>query len=541
MTEFVIAVYLRLSSEDQDLKQGGKAESNSIGNQRNLILDFIRRIPEFAGATILEFCDDGWSGKNFERSGVQEMLGLVKEGKIQCIIVKDISRFGRDYLEVGNYLSRVFPFLNVRFIAVNDGFDSIRPADIDSLDTSFKTLLYDLYSRDLSRKVRSAKRQRAEKGKFLSPFAPFGFVKDPADKNRLLIDPEAAQIVRRIFHMMASGQSADEIARVFNDELIPTPMIYKRRAGCSRTVWPCIHEDNFWTRNYIDRILRDERYIGKAVYGKRMRDKVGNTHTIKISRSDWVVVDNTHEGIVTPEEFERAQAQMRAYAEKEGKPINRDSFSRRLYCGVCGHRLTRVNTKAPYYRCQTSRFTSAYDCTGDPIPENDLMDMVRDSLRMQAIYAVELGKIWKEQHKKKQADSAALRKTLTGLKENCRKLDQQIRELYEGFALGEISKAEYLAAKQAAAQRREAAGRRMEELEAQLENTGADGGLQNRFVDCFQKYVDIESLTDEILSEVLEKVLVYPDNRIEIQWNYREDLERLLLEEQAEDLPLIRA
>ena len=230
MTEFVIAVYLRLSSEDQDLKQGGKAESNSIGNQRNLILDFIRRIPEFAGATILEFCDDGWSGKNFERPGVQEMLGLVKEGKIQCIIVKDISRFGRDYLEVGNYLSRVFPFLNVRFIAVNDGFDSIRPADIDSLDTSFKTLLYDLYSRDLSRKVRSAKRQRAEKGKFLSPFAPFGFVKDPADKNRLLIDPEAAQIVRRIFHMMASGQSADEIARVFNDELIPTPMIYKRRA-----------------------------------------------------------------------------------------------------------------------------------------------------------------------------------------------------------------------------------------------------------------------------------------------------------------------
>lgn len=541
MTDFVIAVYLRLSSEDQDLKQSGKAESNSIGNQRNLILDFIRKVPEFSGATVQEFCDDGWSGKNFERPGVQEMLGLVKKGKIQCIIVKDISRFGRDYLEVGNYLSRVFPFLNVRFIAVNDGFDSIRPADIDSLDTSFKTLLYDLYSRDLSRKVRSAKRQRAEKGKFLSPFAPFGFIKDPADKNRLLIDPEAAQIVRRMFHMMASGQSADEIARVFNDELIPTPMIYKRRTGCSRTVWPCIHEDNFWTGNYISRILRDERYIGKAVYGKRMRDQVGNTHTVKISRADWVVVDSTHEGIVTLEEFERAQAQMRAYAEKEGRPIDKDSFSRRLYCGVCGHRLSRVNAKAPYYRCRTSRFTSVYDCTGNPIPEDDLMDMVRDALRVQALYAVGLGRIWREQHKKKQKDSTNLLKNLTDLKENYRRLEQQIKEMYEGFALGEISKAEYLTAKQTAAQRRDAAARRMKELEAQLENTGADGGLQNRFVDCFQKYVDIESLTDEILSEVLEKVLVYPDNRVEIQWNYQEDLERLLLEAQADDLTAIRA
>ncbi len=541
MTDFVIAVYLRLSSEDQDLKQSGKAESNSIRNQRNLILDFIRKVPEFSGAMVQEFCDDGWSGKNFERPGVQEMLGLVKKGKIQCIIVKDISRFGRDYLEVGNYLSRVFPFLNVRFIAVNDGFDSIRPADIDSLDTSFKTLLYDLYSRDLSRKVRSAKRQRAEKGKFLSPFAPFGFIKDPADKNRLLIDPEAAQIVRRMFHMMASGQSADEIARVFNDELIPTPMIYKRRTGCSRTVWPCIHEDNFWTGNYISRILRDERYIGKAVYGKRMRDQVGNTHTVKISRADWVVVDSTHEGIVTLEEFERAQAQMRAYAEKEGRPIDKDSFSRRLYCGVCGHRLSHVNAKAPYYRCQTSRFTSAYDCTGDPIPESDLMDMVRDALRVQALYAVGLGRIWREQHKKKQKDSTNLLKNLTDLKENYRRLEQQIKEMYEGFALGEITKAEYLTAKQTAAQRRDAAARRMEELEAQLENTGADGGLQNRFVDCFQKYVDIESLTDGILSEVLEKVLVYPDNRVEIQWNYQEDLERLLLEEQADDLTAIRA
>jgi len=157
-----VATYLRLSNEDIDLKDTNKAESESISNQRGLVRGFIGSHPELAEAEIIEFCDDGWSGKNFDRPGVTEMLEQVKQGKINCIVVKDLSRFGRDYLIVGNYISRVFPFLGVRFISVNDGFDSSRPQDIDSLDTSFKTLIYDLYSRELSRKVKSAKRQRAE-------------------------------------------------------------------------------------------------------------------------------------------------------------------------------------------------------------------------------------------------------------------------------------------------------------------------------------------------------------------------------------------
>lgn len=177
-----VAMYLRLSSEDGDLKDTGKAESESISNQRGLLQNFISSRSEFSGAEISEFCDDGWSGKNFERPDFLRMMEQVKQGQIHCIVVKDLSRFGRDYLVVGNYISRVFPFMGVRFIAVNDGFDSSRPQDIDSLDTSFKTLIYDLYSRELSGKVKNAKRMRAEKGFFLSPFAPYGYVKDPEDK-----------------------------------------------------------------------------------------------------------------------------------------------------------------------------------------------------------------------------------------------------------------------------------------------------------------------------------------------------------------------
>ena len=233
----VTAKYIRLSNEDDDLGMCGKMESNSVSNQRDLLDAFISRTPELADTNVIEFCDDGWSGKNFERPAVQEMIEQAKQGKIQCILVKDISRFGRDYLTVGNYISCVFPFLGVRFIAVNDGFDSIRTAEIDSLETSFKTLLYDLYSRDLSRKVRNAKRFRAQRGDFLSRYAPYGYIKDPADKNHLVIDPEAAEIVRRIFRLMADGNRTVQIAAILNREAVPTPMRYKLAAGCSYTKW----------------------------------------------------------------------------------------------------------------------------------------------------------------------------------------------------------------------------------------------------------------------------------------------------------------
>lgn len=530
MNDYTIFKYLRLSSEDIDMKQAGKTESNSISNQRNLLDDFIRRSPEFEGAQVVEFCDDGWSGKNFERPAVTDMLEQIRKGKANCIIVKDLSRFGRDYLIVGNYLTRVFPFLGVRFIAVNDGFDSIRPQDVGNLESSFKTLLNDYYSRDLSRKVRSAKRLRAERGYFLSPFAPYGFVKDPENKNRLLIDPDAAEVVRQIFQMMLDDFSTVQIARALNDDLILTPMLYKRAAGCSRTVWPCVHEDNFWTDHTVLKILRDERYIGKNVYGKRIRNTVGDWHTVKVSRSEWITVDDTHEGIVTREEFDETQARLREFAERDLGPQGATPLCKKVRCGVCGHLMVRNKAKAPYYICRTPRVTSAYPCAEERVPESDLLDTLLDGLRTQALYAVEASRIWEEQHRKYRRDTDTIRKALSDLKETLRQIESYIRELYEGFALGEMDKAAYLAAKSAAAQKREEIAARIQELQAELENTGADGKLNNRFVDCFQKYTEVEEITAEIVTDILQEIVVYPDNRLEIVWNYREDLEKLLLD-----------
>ena len=525
----ITAKYIRLSSEDDDLGKGGKIESNSVTNQRNLLNAFISRTPELADSSVIEFCDDGWSGKNFERPAVQEMIAQARAGKIQCIVVKDLSRFGRDYLTVGNYISCVFPFLGVRFIAVNDGFDSIRPADVDSLETSFKTLLYDLYSRDLSRKVRSAKKFRAQRGDFLSPFAPYGYVKDPADKARLVIDPAAAEIVRRVFHLAADGHSAGQIAMLLNREVVPTPMLYKRAAGCSRTHWPSIAENNFWTDTAVVKILRDERYTGKNIFGKRIRDRVGDTHTVKVNREDWIAVENTHEGIVTREEFDRAQTAMREFVE-HGELKKRDWPLRgKVRCGVCGHAMSYKLGRQMYFYCDTPRYNDSFTCVKQ-VQGADILEVISDGLRVQAQTAVELSRLWEEQHHKQKKDTASVKKDLAGLREAHQRLSQQISSLYESFALGEIGKAEYLAAKASAVKQRDNTAARISELEAALENLGADGNLQNGFVSTFGKYLDVKEITSEITAEVLKEVLVYPGNRFEIIWNCREELKNLILD-----------
>lgn len=524
-----IAEYVRVSSEDDDLRSGNKLESNSIANQRNLLNAYIRRIPEFAGANVVEFCDDGWSGKNFERPAVQEMLLQARQGKIQCIIVKDMSRFGRDYLIVGNYISRVLPFLGVRFIAVNDGVDSIRPTDVDSLDTSFRALLYDLYSRDLSRKVRSAMRLRAKRGDCLSTYAPYGYRKDPDKKNHLVIDPPAAEIVRRVFQMAADGRSTVQIAQALNRECVPTPMRIKRAAGYTHMGWNCVGEENFWTGTEIARILRDEQYLGKVVYGKRLYDIIGQRHSVKVSRKDWIVTPDAHEPIVSQDEYDRAQAAMREFMEYKRKSKGRP-VCRKIRCGICGHAMVRAERKSPYYFCHTPRMTDAFPCPPQKIPEQDIFAVLLDDLHAQAAAAVDLGRVWEERHRKEKKDAAGMRKNLVAWKGKLERQEREIKAMYESFALGEVGKADYLAAKAAAVRQRDDTAARIAQLEATLENAGADGKLQNRFVSCFEKYAEVQEITNEIVLDVLKEVVVYPNARLEVIWNYQKEFDAIVLD-----------
>lgn len=524
-----VAAYLRISDEDEDRGQAAKTESGSIANQRCLITDFISRMPEFDSAEVIEFCDDGWSGKNFTRPAVREMLDMARQGKIHCIVVKDLSRFGRDYLEVGNYISRVFPFLGIRFIAINDGFDSIRPMEADSLETSFKTLIYDIYSRDISRKVRSAKRIKAEKGEFLSPFAPYGYKKDERQKNHLVIDPETAGTVRKIFEMAADGETTEKIARTLNMDQVPTPMQQKRAAGCTRK-WKGIHEENFWTRETVRVILRDERYTGMNIFGKRMRDEIGRSHTVKKDRREWISASGTHQGIVTREEFDCAQEQMRRFQERGCVQPGGNPFLKKVRCGICGHIMARVGKKKPYYVCHTPRVTDKYACPVERMPEKDFEEAVLKQLRIQALYAVDLSRIWEEKQRLQKQDTEGMWKNLSRLKESRSALDNHIRDIYEKTIFGEMDKEAYLKEKKLASEEKDQINQRIRELEAELRNASESGRLENKFTDSFQQYTEIEELTADIVNDVLQEIVVFPDRVFNIVWNYRDELESLLLD-----------
>lgn len=278
LKRYIIALYIRLSSADRDKSENGKDESDSITAQRDMLRNFVAARPEFAGAEIIEFCDDGRTGTNFERTGVSKMLDAAKLGQINCIIVKDLSRFGRDYIEVGDYLEQIFPFLGIRFIAINDNYDSIdHPyGSAGLIDVSFKNVIYDLYSKELSEKVRSAKRQLAEKGYFLSPYAFYGYEKAPGSKHELMIDESTAVYVRELFERALNGESTTELARDFNLRGIPTPMMVKRQKNVTRNWNSKSHDSNIWTGSIIGKILKDERYTGSAVFGKMKRVKVGS-------------------------------------------------------------------------------------------------------------------------------------------------------------------------------------------------------------------------------------------------------------------------
>ena len=259
---------------------------------------------------------------------------------------------------------------------------------------------------------------------------------------------------------------------------------------------------------------------------------VGHTHTVKVSRKDWITADYAHEGIITREEFEHGQAVMRTYMErgiiqKHDKPLYG-----KVRCGVCGHTMQYTRGKEKYLFCRTPRYNAAYTCAVQT-PESDILDTISYGVRMQALLAVDLRRLWEERNQTQKKDIAAIRKNLSALRETHGQLCRQIKGMYESFALGEISKPEYLAAKEAAVGQRDAAAARISELEAALENMGSDGGLKNSFVSTFEKYMDVVEITSEIVKEVLSEIRIYPDSRLEITWNFRDELDNLALDLQG--------
>lgn len=504
-----VALYMRLSSED--IQEG---ESCSIANQRDLLYGYIREHREFDGCSILEFSDDGYSGVNFERPGIQKLLALA--GKtVDCILVKDFSRFGRNLLEVGDYLDQIFPFLGVRFIAVNEGYDSREGLGSSvSLDVSLKAFVYEMYSRDVSEKVRSVKQAKMRKGEYQGVIAFYGYKMSKEIKNKLEIDEPAAEVVRRIFGMAGEGKKPSQIALELNREGILSPLMY-RRANHTDGLrgWKAVG-DAVWMRENVRRILLDERYTGCLVGHKRNIEDITTKRTKAVPKEEWIVAGDTHDAIVSKQVYEGAQEVLKHYVRKEPPKKPYQKFRGILKCGCCGRILDRRKGKAPYFACLTARSVKDSGCVNIRLDEAELEETLLEAIRTQIRLSLS-----KEPGLMGKADNDLLKeiKEYQGMLSRYKSLQVAA---FEDFAEGRISRQEYLSQKKETADCQEEANSRITELNNRLAEMQKQQTVQEADMG---KYACVRELTREMLVELVKEIRVDGENAIEIVWNFNEE------------------
>lgn len=520
----VIAIYIRVSLEDDDI-QNAKAESNSITNQRELLKNFIAGKDEFSQYKIKEFFDDGFTGRNFERPGFQEMITECRTGNIKCIIVKDLSRLGRNYVEVGNLLEQLFPFLGVRVISVNDGYDSDtfigQPGGID---VAFKNLVYNLYSRDLSQKVKSAVITRMKRGEYMGPFGLFGYKKSDKDIHKLVIDEEAAVIVRRIFFMVIDNMPRREIVKMLNEESVPTPAVYKQRKGCTRDWFP-EGKKSGWNTSMIAKIIRDERYAGHMVSHKKEYESFESKHQVAVDKSEWIIIRNTHEGIVSQDEFDRANANMR-YVKKQKRenPSNKSNFSV-IICPYCGLTLRPGNKKDNYMFCPTGRTHNDSPCRnvqiGKDTVENTLVQLVRNQAEM-LMTAENLIK----QKRNNQSGQEQPETIIKRLQAEIKKLESTKIADYEGYRNGKLTREVFVERKAQVDGRKIEIMTLIDEMEAKLLTESME---QREYKEAFEikNYIYLEKYDKAVMATLITKAEVLDENRVNVTWKHQDIYEKI--------------
>ncbi len=505
MKKYRIAIYLRLSKED--MKDGAatrKEESNSIAMQRLLLRKYIE--DNFTDYEIIEFCDDGYTGTNFDRPDVQEMLERIRNGEINCIIVKDFSRFARDYIELGAYLEQIFPFLGVRFISVNDGYDSVNvQGGIADMDVNFKNLLYDLYSRDLSGKVRSSLAIRKEKGQYVSANSPFGYEKDPEDRHALLIAEDEAEVVRRIFSLTLEGRTSVEIAKLFNETGVKTPVEFKIEKGKTSRIPK--GERFLWSGSTICQILRNEIYIGNTVQKKYEKDFVGGKNHIK-PREEWLVAYGHHEPIINKEVFDKVQedrGKKRPPQYHETHPL-----VGKLVCGCCKKNLNYRRGLNPYFTCYHRYSNNMKTCVrrvNAMFAEQYVLLMMQDKLEAEG----ELEKLRMEAAERLGQEIRELKEKKRRLSAMAEKAKQQKFEAYQNYASG---KAGSFQSDGSVVQSIE---EEMADLEGRLQKAEAEYSAMDRGGEGYPKERFAE-LSREMIERYIEKIEVYDEQHMETRW-----------------------
>ena len=500
----VTALYARLSKDD-DLV----GDSNSIVHQKEILAKYAKE----HGFTNIEFyVDDGFSGTNFNRPDFQRMMADAEEGKISTVIVKDMSRFGRDYIMVGYYTEIYFSNLDIRFIAINDNVDSNIQTENDL--TPFKNVFNEWYAKDTSKKIRAVFKAKGNSGKHLTTNPPFGYIKDPNDKDKWIIDEEAAATVRRIFQMFVDGVRMPEIARKLTEENVETPQLYSIHRG--RSIHKLSEYPEIWSVGTIKNMLDRVAYAGHTVNFQTAKKSYKNKKQVRLPKESWIIYRNTQEPIIDEKTFATAQ-QMRNVKRAYTKFNEPNMFSGLLYCADCGNRLTiqRVakHRNMDNFSCATYRKKKKGLCSSHRILVSDLETIVKEDLQKVCEYVFLHEKEFTDEYlsgSKKETDKfqAKMKAELKRLSERQEEIGRIIRKLYEDNVNGRITDERFDFLAKSYEDEGNDLKTKIQELQNALASSVQDEEKLSKFLKVVKSYTEIEELTPEILNSFIEKIYI---------------------------------
>lgn len=508
------ALYCRLSVDD-----GNFGGSVSIETQKILLEQYCKdhKITDYKF-----YCDDGCSGTNFDRPSFKKMLSDIDEGKINLVIVKDLSRFGRNYVEAGMYVQR-FTDSNIRFIAADDNYDSL--VNSDDLLFPIKNVVNEMYARDVSKKTKAAKKAKASDGQFIGSKAPFGYKIDPNDRHHLIVDEPAAQVVKRIFRLASEGVGYNKMAKIFREEKVLTPIAYFNLNN------PDYFKSDYWRKEFdwhvtsIRAILNNEVYLGKLVYGKQRNKSMKSKEKVRNPKEDWIVVENCHEPIITQELWDTVHKILNA-KHRPAKAGEVQMFAGLLYCSDCGHCLTysqKQRKDGSYhgayscwmYKTHGKEYCASHYITFDTIYELVLIDIQRNLFQ----YRKNTDKFKSILSRKYQSDSQKQAEQITleyeQKQKRCEELDKIISRLYEDNVLGRMGDERYESMSQSYELEQVEIKKALPILKSKIDELKRQSDCADNFINVIKKYTIIDKLDAAILNELIDKIVVHHKEQAE--------------------------
>ena len=505
----ITALYCRLSRDD-----GAEGESNSIANQKKLLAKYAK---EHGFTNTKFYVDDGYTGTNFNRPGFQQMLEDMEMGYISTVIVKDSSRFGRNYLEVGQYTDYYFPEHNIRFIAINDCIDSDNGEDDFS---AFRNVMNEMYAKDISRKVRSSHRLRGNAGEPLAP-PPYGYVKDPENKKKWIIDPDAAEVVRRIFHLCIEGNGNETIARILQDDKVLVPQAYWQSKGMSRGGKKTQPNPYKWCKTTIAKMLEQQEYCGDIINFKSYSKSFRNKTRVENPKENWAIFKDVHEPIIDRETWERVQELTKNSKRRKPKNENvkKSIFTNLLYCGDCGHKLwfniNKQNPSIRFYSCSNYKGLRGTCESTHYVREDSLEQVVKMELFKLATYLDHDENAFAEllEHKSNKdsmAERKAVESALAAATARSQELLRLYERVYEDNVNGKVTDDWFMRLSHKYEVEQEELKKQMFDLKNKIERLDTAQNSSGSFIRAIRKFMTMQTLTPIVLQELIDKIEVFP-------------------------------